>query len=45
MQQQISESPEFKDLLKINQSKTKDLSKEYENKTKKLKRKIKSFFL
>ena len=29
MQQQISESPEFKDLLKINQSKTKDLSKEY----------------
>ena len=43
MQQQISESPEFKDLLKINQSKTKDLSKEYENKTKKLQELFKKY--
>jgi len=35
-QVQSSESPEFKDLLKANQTLTKNLSKEYENKTKKL---------
>ena len=37
------ENPEFKDLLKINQSKTKDLSKEYENKIKKLQELFKKY--
>ena len=37
------ESPEFKDLLKINQSKAKDLSKEYENKIKKLQELFKKY--
>ena len=31
MQTQSSETPEFKDMLKANQSLTKDLTKEYES--------------
>ena len=43
MQQQSSETPEFKDLLKKNQSLTKNISKEYENKTKKLQELFKKY--
>jgi hypothetical protein len=42
-QVQSPESPEFKDLLKKNQSLTKNLSKEYENKTKVLQKLIKEY--
>ena len=42
-QLQSSDSPEFKDLLKTNQSLTKNLSKEYENKTKKLQELFKKY--
>ena len=43
MQNSSTENPEFKDLLKANQSKTKDLSKEYEIKTKKLQELFKKY--
>ena len=45
MQSQVQspESPDFKDLLKKNQSLTKNLSKEYENKTKVLQKLIKEY--
>ena len=43
MQTSLPENPEFKDLLKSNQIKTKDLSKEYEIKTKKLQELFKKY--
>ena len=43
MQTSSSENPEFKDLLKVNQTKTKDLSKEYEAKIKKLQELFKKY--
>ena len=43
MQTSSPENPEFKDLLKSNQIKTKDLSKEYEIKTKKLQELFKKY--
>ena len=43
MQTQSSETPEFKDLLKANQSLTKNLTKEYDSKIKKLQELFKKY--
>ena len=45
MQTQSSETPEFKDLLKTNQSLTKNLTKEYDSKIKKLQELFKKYNL
>ena len=45
MQTQSSETPEFKDLLKANQSLTKNLTKEYDSKIKKLQELFKKYNL